>query len=131
MLACQQLHQHVLRAIGVLIFVDEQMLKARVQLGADVVVLFQQFHVLADEVIEVHGVEFAQPLLIQLVNLRDTRAEEVEIRLFIRRRIDQLILRMRDPRQHRARRKCFVVHLQLTHAAAHQRELIGGVVDDE
>src|SRR3712207_8821282 len=48
--AGEQFHEHVLRAVRVLIFVDEEMLKAIVQLVANVFVLLEEHHVVADQI---------------------------------------------------------------------------------
>ena len=107
------------------------MLKTFLQLVPHIVVLLQELNVLSDQVIEVHRVVLFQTALIEAINFCDSRAEEVGAFLLVLRRPHQHVLGVGDPGQDSPRRKGVVVHLQLTHAASDQRQLIGGVVDGE
>src|ERR1700682_34348 len=129
--ASEQLHELVLGVVRVLVLVDEQVLETLVKLFADVGMLFEQPDVLADEVVEIHGVEFAKALLVQPVNLGNAGSEEVGVVALIFDAPDQLILRAGDAVEDGGWGEGLVAHVELAHAASHQRELIGRVIDDE
>jgi hypothetical protein len=127
----QQFHEHVLGAVRVLIFVDEEVAEAAVQLGPDIVVLLEQHHVVPDEIVEIHGVELFEPPLIEPIDLADTGPEKVGVVLLVLSRAAELVLGRGDPVQHGAGGKGVVVEVQLPHAAADQRQLVGRVVHGE
>ena len=59
-LAREHAHEFVLRAVGVLVFVDEQVLEAAVVVFANRRGGFQQAHGFEQQVVEVEGVRFAE-----------------------------------------------------------------------
>ena len=70
-LSCQRAHQSVLRGIGVLVLVQQQIADAFLPVGAQFGIGFQQLQRQADEIIEIHGVEGRQTLLIVGIDLRN------------------------------------------------------------
>ena len=64
-IAHQQLEHVVLGGVGVLVFIDQHMAQVALPLGAHVLVLGQQFHRQADQVIEVDRLVGHQALFVQ------------------------------------------------------------------
>ena len=67
--AGQQPHEFILRTVGVLIFIDHEILKPPIVILANRCDRLQQAHGFEQQVVEVHGVGFAQLLAILLVDV--------------------------------------------------------------
>ena len=73
-LAGEELHELVLRAVGVLVLVDQYILIAALVALADFAGGFEQAHGFEEQVVEVHGVVFAQLVLVGLEDVGDALA---------------------------------------------------------
>ncbi len=130
-LARQHAHQFVLRAVRVLVFVDEQILEAAIVILAHGRGGFQQTRRFQQQIIEIEGIGFAQFLAIFLEQMRDLlrlRIGRLQVKLL---RIEHVIFRPRDAREHGARRELLVVDAEALHHRLDHRLLVALVVDHE
>ena len=90
----QLAHQHVLGVVGVLVLVDQHVPEPAAVVLGDVGEHLQQVHGVHDQVVEVHRVRLAQPLLVELVDLGQhlLRRRLRDVALLV----DQLVLQVRD-----------------------------------
>ena len=127
----EQLHQFVLRAVGVLVFVDQEVSETPVIAFADFGGDLEQAHGFQQQIVEVQRIGLEQLLAIDLEDVRDLlfhgigRGEEVLLR------IDHVILRPRDPAQRHARLQLLVVHGQPLERGLDHGLLVGLVVNGE
>ena len=128
-IACQEAHQFILRTIGVLILVDQQILKLAVVVIADLRRGLQEANGLEQQVVEVHGIGFEQFLAILRIDMRDflrLGIAGIEINLL---RIKHVVFCPGDSGQNGARRKLLIIDAQAPHYPFHHRLLVGFVVD--
>ena len=130
-LARQHPHEFVLRAVGVLIFVDEQILEAPVVVVAHVRGGFQEPCGFQKKIIEVESVGLAQLLAVFLEQMRDLLGlgiGRLQVKLL---GIEHVILRPGDAREYGARRELLVVKAEALHHRLDHGLLVALVVDDE
>ena len=121
----------VLRVVGVLVLVDEHVAEPAPVGLADLRERLEQVHRRHDQVVEVEGVRGAQPLLVERVGLGVGLLEVVRGVLRGLLVVDQLVLLVRDPVEHRPRREALRVEVELPAHLRHQPLGVGGVVDRE
>ena len=124
-------HELVLRTIGVLIFIHENVLKAPIVIFPDRWHRFQQTHGLQQQVIEIQGIGFEQLFAVLRVNLRHTlglRIGRLQIDLL---RVEHVILRPGNMSQHGTWRDLLIVNPQPPHDRLNQLLLIGLIVNNE
>ena len=127
----QQLHQLVLRAVGVLVLVDQQIFVTPVVAFADIGSNLQQAHGLQQQIIEVERVGLEELLAVDLEDVRDLffhrvgRGEEVLLR------IDHVVLGPADAAESDARLELLVVDGQALERGLDDGLLVGLVVDGE
>ena len=91
----------------------------------------QQAHGFQQQVVEVQRVGLAQLVSVNLVDVRDVlrlRIARLQVHLL---RVEHVVLRPRDARQHVARRELLIVEPEPPDGRLHHLLLIGFVVDDE
>ena len=94
--------------------------------------LLEQAHGLEQQVIEVEGLGFPQPLLVARREARDRAVAVVDRVLGEERRVEHLVLRTADRAEHDRRAELAGQrHVLLAEDLLHQRLLVVGVVDDE
>ncbi|MNJ36522.1 hypothetical protein D3C77_313130 [compost metagenome] len=118
MLISQQLAQHVLGAVRILIFID-------VNIGEFLLIevehfgnFLEQLDRLHDQIVEIQGVVMAKPLLIHHVHFGDDSFEIVSHFLLIFLRSDQFVLRGADHGLNRLRLKFLRIDIEILHAIA-------------
>ena len=124
----QQPQHLVLRRVGILELVNQEIGPLALILDAHVQVVAQQQHRAQQQVVEVHGVVGEQRLLIAAVDAPGDLLE-IGVRLegFGR---DQVVLAVADVGVDGFGRVALFVEVQVAHYGAHQRHLVGAVVDD-
>ena len=90
--------------IGILIFVDQQMVRARLPAGEHLAILVEQHPDLHLEIGEVHGVYAAHPLLVQPIQGRDRGFATVSGGGRHGGRCDRFVLGLLDARTHQFKR---------------------------
>ena len=121
----------VLRVVGVLVLVDEHVAEPAAVRLADVGERLEQVDGHHDEVVEVHGVGRLEPTLVVPVRLGVELLGRVLGPAARRLVVDELVLEVRDPVQHRPRVDPLGIEV---HVAAHERHepaRVGRVVDRE
>jgi hypothetical protein len=113
--AGQQLHQLVLRAVGVLILVDQYIAIAALVALADFAGGFEQAHGFEQQVVEVHGVVLAELVLVGLEDVGDALAGRILGAEEIILRIDHVIFGPGDAALHAARRELLGVEPHALH----------------
>ena len=105
-------HEDVLRVVGVLVLVHEDVAEAPVVVLGDQRVVAQQLDRAHDEVVEVQRVRGAHALVVLDVGVGDDARDRVLARrLRVARRADQLVLRVRNARRHHLWREALDVHV--------------------
>ena len=130
-LAGEHAHEFVLRAVRVLIFVDEQVLEAAVVVFANGRGRFQQADGFEKQIVEIQGVGFAQFFSILLVQVRDFLGLGIgglQVKFL---RIEHVIFRPGDAAENCARRELLVVEAEALHHAFDHGLLVALVVDHE
>ena len=127
----ENLRELILRAIRVLIFVDEDVLEAALVLLADVFVFFEQRHGDHQQVVEIERVVVAQLLLVDFIDVSGFFLEEAVSELLERMRPLQLVLRIRDGRKDASRRVLLLVEIELLERVFDDCLAVIRVVDDE
>jgi hypothetical protein len=127
----EQLEQPVLGVVGVLVLVDEDPAEALAVAAADVLEQLEHGHRPHQQVVEVHRVRLEHPALVEAVGLADHLLERPAPCLLVGLRVDQLVLRVRDPRADRPRWIALGVDLELLEAALQHPQRVGLVVDRE
>ena len=139
-------HEHVLRVVGVLVLVDEDVAELVPVVFGDHRAAAQQFDGAHDQVVEVHGVRHGEPVLVfgvddrvQLLHV----AEPAELVALLARLVVgrigvqllppplQVVLVIGDARQDGAGRVAFEVDVQIGADELDQALAVGGVVDGE
>ena len=60
----EKINQDVLRPVCVLVFIDEKILEAVLIFFKNVLIVLEQFDGLQQQIVEIHTIAFAQPVLI-------------------------------------------------------------------
>ena len=123
--------QDVLRVIGVLVLVDEDVAESAAVVLGHVGEELEQRHGRSDEVIEVEGIGAAQASLVLGVGLRQ---HAILGRLRAAREgllVDELVLQVRDPCREAARRVALGIEIEVLDHHGHEPLRVGGVVDRE
>ncbi|GAB3863819.1 hypothetical protein GCM10027610_111160 [Dactylosporangium cerinum] len=129
--ADELLHQHVLRVVGVLVFVDEDVAEpAAIGLG-DLGVALQQVHHAHDQVVEVERVGLGEALLIERVGLGEGPLGGADRLGGEGLGVDQLVLQVGDLRGQPAGRIAFRVEVELADHELHEPAGVVGVIDRE
>ena len=127
----EELEQPVLRVVRVLVLVDEDVAERFLPLLARLGEALEHVDREEEHVVEVDGVRGEEPLLVQVVDLRDRLVVEARDALRVLVRGDERVLRVRDLGVDAARREALRVALELLEAALHEPDLVGLVVDRE
>ena len=125
----QQLHQLVLRPVGVLILVDQQVAIAAVVAFPHFAGGAQHAHRLEQQVVKIQRIRLAQFLAINLVDVRDPfghRIGGLQVNLL---RVEHVVLGPGDARENRARRQLLGVKPHAAHRLLDDGLLIGFIVD--
>ena len=129
--ARKQPHKLVLWAVGVLVFVHQNVLEAALIALANCRRLTQQAHRFEQQVIEVERVGPAQLLAIDFVDVGDALRLGIGRAAVHLQRVEHVVLCPGNARQHRAGLRLLVVEAEALHRRLYERLLIGFVVDDE
>ena len=128
----QQLDQHILGVVGVLILVHHDVAEFVLVVVQHVGVLLEEGHGVDDDVVEVHGVGFLEPLFVEDVGLGDLIQPEIPARRpGVLVGVYEAVLGAADGRQNGLVRQQLVVDFQLLLHLFHQPPLVVGVVDGE
>ena len=127
----QELRDAVLRVVGVLVLVDQQVREDLLPAVADVIEALEQVHGAHEQVVEVHRVRLVQPPLVLDEDVGDRLLEEAVHLLAELGRGHEAVLLGRDARVDAARREPFRVAIELLEARAHEPHLVRLVVDRE
>ncbi len=127
--AGQLAQQAILRGVGVLELVDEDVVVALLVLLQHVRPLVEQQHRLHQQVVKVHGVVGLQGQLVVFVDAPGDLADVVGG--LIGRRSDQVVLGRADAVEHLVWRELLVVQPQLGQRGLDDLKLVGRVEDDE
>ena len=79
----EEARQHILRRVGVLVLVDEDITELVLVVSPDFRLLFEEFDRVEDHVVEVHGVRLHEELLIERIALRVPGRADVPLRLLL------------------------------------------------
>ena len=129
--AGEQADERVLRVVGVLVFVDEDVLEAPPVVLGETGVVPQKGDRLHDEVVEVHGVGLAQPPLVDRVRLGRDSLLRLMGRLYRGCGRDELVLHVGHAPGDPLGRMGAGVDLLLAAHHGHEAPGVGGVVDGE
>ncbi len=124
-------HDGVLGRVGVLVFIDQNVLVSLVEGGARLRILAQERRHVQQQVVEIDRVGSAQPGLVHRVNLRYDRAQRTARPGFVLRRGDQVILRPTDCLGHGPRFLGRQVARRFLQSAAQHAPAVAGVVNHE
>ena len=130
-LAAEQEHELVLRAVCILVFVNHQVLEAPIMTLADFASDFQQPHRLEQQIVEVEGVGLTQLLAINLIDMGNALGFGIGRLQINFLRIQHVVLRPGDASQHNARGKLLFVDPQPPYRCFHKLLLIALVVNGE
>ena len=122
--------QEVLRAVGVLVFVDQDVAELRRVAGAHVLGAFEELHALEQEVVEVERVALAQHVEVALEHLAQDFLAVVPAAAKGLRAL-HAVARVADPGERHAGLDELLVHVELAQDLLDGRELIGRIEDDE
>ena len=131
MLLREQLQQHVLRVVRVLVLVDEHVAERLRPLRARFREALQHVDGEHQHVVEVDGVRSEQTPLVELVDVGHRLVVEARDARRVLVGADQLVLRVRDLRVDAARHEALRVALELLEARLDEPHLVGLVVDRE
>ena len=127
----EDLRELVLRAIRVLILVDEDVLEPALVLLADVLIFLEQRHRDHQQVVEIKRVVVAQLLLVDFIDVGDFFLKEAIRELLECVRTLQLVLRVRDGRKDARGRVLLFVEVELLERVLDDGLAVTRVVDDE
>jgi hypothetical protein len=130
-LAAQQLHELVLRAVRVLVLVHEQPAEARPVLGQPLRVLLEDAHREHEQIVEGDGVRQPQRVLELVVDGGDDAAERVEREALVLRLAHERVLGVGDGGEHALGRPLLRRDPLPLHHALHHGEGVVLVVDGE
>ncbi len=129
--ADQLAHQRVLRVVGVLVLVDQDVAEAAPVVLGDVREGLEEVDGGHDDVVEVEGVGLAQPPLVHRVRLRQGLLKPVGSLVGEGLFVYQLVLQVRDLGVEGLRRELLRVQVQVPADERHQALGVGRVVDRE
>ncbi|GBE21223.1 hypothetical protein BMS3Bbin01_00564 [bacterium BMS3Bbin01] len=124
-------HEHVLRAVGVLILVDHHVLPAPLIVLEHLGERAEQLDGDHQEIVEVHCGGLQQSLLVQAVDVCDLLVIEPGTLDLVGLEVDHLVLRVRDRRSHVSWREPFRIHVEVAYAHRDEPYGVGVVVDGE
>ena len=127
----QQAAEQVLRAIGVLVLVDQDLLPAPLVAGQHIRILLEQEDRAHQQVVEVDRVVLGQLALVCLVDAGGSLVVEVGGLAPGGGRVGQLVLALPDPGQHPRRGEALLVEVELLEDGLGHRHLVGPIVDGE
>ena len=127
----QQVDQHVLRVVGILVLVDQHVPEALPVLVEHIGVLSKEAHRQAEQVVEVHRVVGFEFLLVVLVKAPDVSLPKVARPLLVRDPIDQLVLGGADALRTARGSKFFGSTLSSFKVSLIGGELVRRIKDDE
>ena len=123
--------EHVLRAIGILILVDEDVLEPALVLLEFARIVAEQLHGEQQQVIEVDGVPAAELLPVFGIDVRDGLREGIHREGRVLGRQHERVLRIGNGAVHAARRELLRVEAEALHDALHHRLRIILIIDRE
>ncbi len=126
-----ELEPPILRAVGVLVLVDEDVPEGVLVAFADLGEQRQQVDATEQQVVEVHRVHGVDPPLVEIVDVGRGLLEERPDLLAVSLGVDQPILRIGDLALQRARREALGVDVERLDALLDQPHRVGVVVDRE
>ena len=121
----------VLRGVGVLVLVDEDVAEAGIELGPQLRVVAKGEGRQVEQVVEVHGVDGPQALLVKMVDLGGRLRVEVGGGAFEFRGTQELVLGLADNGSDPFRRETGVVDAGRFDGLLHQLVAVVDVVDGE
>ena len=124
-------HQDVLRVVGVLVLVDQDVPEPAPVVLGDLRERLEQRHRRHDEVVEVEGVGLAEPFLVAGVGLGDLLVVLGDRLGPGALPVDQLVLQIADLVGQRASRELLAVEVEVAADEGHQALGVGRVVDRE
>ncbi len=130
-LACEQVGDGVLDAVGVLVLVDADLAEALLVVIEHLGVLREKLEGLDQEVVEVHGVGALEAALQHVV---DAGRRAVDGRLRVGLQLlgrDEAVLGLRDLRADRGQRALLLVDVEVAHDVLHEALRVVVVVDRE
>ena len=131
MFSGQELQQPVLRVVGVLVLVDEDVAERVRPLLACFGKALEHVVRQHEQVVEVDRVRLEQALLVERVHVGNGLVVERLHTLGVLTGADEAVLRVRDLRVDPTRREPFRIALELLEALLHEPDLVGLVVDRE
>ena len=129
MLATQQPHQLVLRTVGVLVLVDQQVAIAALILFARLPAGLQQANGLKQQVVEVHRVVLREFFFVDLEDVRNALFQRVGRCQEVLLRIDHVVLGPRNAAQRDAGFQLLVIKAEPLQSLLHNGLLIALVID--
>ena len=129
-----RLDQHVLRVVGVLVLVHQDILEILLEILADLVLFLYQLDGAHDKVAEIHGAGFVELLLVAQVDLGRLHAGFVADRLgvyHVTLRVQQVVLGARDDGEVHRSFVLFGLEAEFRHGQTYQLLLVVVVVDHE
>ena len=130
----QQGGEQILQVVGVLVLIDQYVVKFSLIICPNVIELLEQPHGVEDDVVEVQRPGFPQALFIGGVQPGDFLQPVVAVPVGLPGEIGgqlQLVLGPGDGGQHRAGGELLVVKAQLLEAVLHHPQGVVGIVDGE
>ena len=118
--------------IGVLILVHQQIAELLLIIPADILVLLQQLHGQADDVVKVQGVVLPQLCLVLFISTRNILCFQVAGLLGLRPHLpggNLLVLFLADGGKDILGREGFLVHVQILQDVLHHPLRVGAVID--
>jgi hypothetical protein len=124
MMRGQSLNQQVLRAVGVLVFIDHHIAKLVAVVAADLFGLLEELHRLEQQVVEIERVGLLQRVHVQRIEFAELGVARIPG--ILRKRIGPFhpVLGMTDPGKHGSRLQRAVVKPQLPQRLLDHRQLI-------
>ena len=120
-----------MRTVRILILVDQQILEPPVVIFPYRCHRLEQAHGFEQKIVEVHGIRFQQFLAIFLENVRNLfvlRIRRLQINFL---RVEHVILRPGNSREHVSRRQLLVVQAETPHDSLDYLLLVAFVVDNK
>ncbi len=130
-MGAEQLHQLILRAVGVLVLVDEEVLVAAVVPLTHLAGGLEQAHGFQQQVVEVERVGLGEFLFVDLEDVRDLLFHRVGAGEEVLLRVDHVVLRPGDAAERDARLEGLVVDAEPFDGGLDDGLLVGLVVDGE
>ena len=127
----EQRDEPVLREVDVLVLVDQHVAELRLIPHARLIVFFEERDRARDQVVEVEPVGLLEAPLVLTIDLRVALADERGVLLLVHIGRPQIVLRLRDLGEGRARRDLLLVEVEVVKNVADDLPLIGVVHDGE